>query len=97
MIDRKIYFEEKNVNPESNTTTLYFIAPTDLLTKGKYPEAESAEISIEFPTAYPEARYADVMISPTKDGEDYDWLNINIPLSEIEKLMVLAEMEDKTE
>ena len=57
--------------------------------------AESMEISVEFPTANPEARYAEVMFSPTKDGEDYDWFDVLIPLDEIEELMALAERSVK--
>ena len=94
MIDRRIYFEESYECPESIPPTLYFIAPVDML-DGKYPEAESMEISVEFPTANPEARYAEVMFSPTKDGEDYDWFDVLIPLDEIEELMALAERSVK--
>ena len=72
MIDKRIQFDERYDNSEFNTTTLYFIAPVDLL-NGKYPEAESMEISVEFPTDRPEAEYTDVMFSPTKDRLDYDW------------------------
>ena len=50
---------------------------------------------MEFPTANPEARYAEVMFSPTKDGEDYDWFDVLIPLDEIEELMALAERSVK--
>lgn len=89
MIDRRIYFEESSKCPEANTTTLYFIAPVDML-DGKYPDAESMEISLEFPTGKLEARYAEVMFSPTKDGEDYDWFDVNLPLGEIEALIRLA-------
>ena len=95
MIDRRIYFEESSECPEANTTILYFIAPADML-GGKYPEAESMEISVEFPTAYPEARNAAVMFSPTKDGEDYDWFSVSMPLDEIEELMRLAERSNQT-
>lgn len=96
MIDRRIRFEESYECPESNTTTLYFIAPVDML-DGKYPEAESMEISVEFPTAHPEARYAEVEFSPTKDGEDYDWFDVLIPLDEIEELMALAERSSQND
>ena len=94
MIDRRIYFEESYECPEANIVTLYFIAPVDML-DGKYPDAKSMEISIEFPAGKPEARYAEVMFSPTKDGEDYDWFDVNIPLDEIEALIELAERSCK--
>ena len=65
MLDPRISFEESYECPEANTVTLYFIAPVDML-DGKYPDAKSMEISIEFPAGKPEARYAEVMFSPTK-------------------------------
>ncbi len=89
MIDQRIQFDERYDNPEFNTTTLYFIAPVELL-KGKYPEAESMEISVEFPTDKPEASYADVMFSPTKEGSDYDWFYGGMSYGEIEALIRLA-------
>ena len=94
MIDPRISFEESYECPEANTVTLYFIAPVDML-DGNYPDAESMEISVEFPAGKPEAGYAEVMFSPTKDGEDYDWFNVNIPLDEIEALIELAERSCK--
>lgn len=95
MIDRRITFEERYDSAEHGTTTLYFIAPKELL-DGKYPEAESMEISVEFPTNQPEAKYATVEFSPTKwdeDGEcytDYDWFEVDVPYEEIEALIDLA-------
>lgn len=86
----KIKFEEKVISEEYETTTLYFIAPKEIL-NGKYPEAERGEISIEFPTNNPEASYASVMFSPTKDGVDYDWFDVDLSYDEIEKLINLAE------
>ncbi len=89
MIDSRIQFDERYDNSEFNTTTLYFIAPVDLL-DGKYPEAESMEISVEFPTDKPQEESADVMFSPTKDGLDYDWFRADISRGEIEELFALA-------
>jgi hypothetical protein len=92
-LDKRIEFEERYEKGEE--TTLYFIAPKEFL-YGKYPEAEHAEISIEFPTAHPEARYAQVEISPTRYDEeedcytDYDWREIQLPYEEIEALINLA-------
>lgn len=90
MLDKRIIFEEGYESKEYRTTTLYFIAPKEML-NGKYPEAESMEISVEFPTEHPEANYADVMFSPTKDGEDYDWYGVNLPYDEVEALIQLSE------
>ena len=94
MIDKRIEFDEA-WNKEDNETVLYFIAPTEML-YGDYPEAVSAEISVEFPTDLAEAEYATVEISPTRyveedDGyEDYDWREIIIPDEEINALIELA-------
>ncbi len=89
MIDGRIQFDERYDNSEFNTTTLYFVAPVDLL-EGKYPEAESMEISVEFPTDKPRAECADVMFSPTKGGLDYDWFHADMSHGEIEELIALA-------
>lgn len=88
-----VKFEEKYVDNEYETTTYYFIihkALLDFLCPDKYPEADHGEISIEFPTNYPEANMATVQISPIKDGYDYDWSDLNLPYEIIEKLMSLA-------
>ena len=89
MIDNRITFDERHVSDVYGTTTLYFIAPKELL-NNKYPEAESTEISIEFPTNNQDPEYASVMFSPTKDGEDYDWYDVNLPHEDIEQLMALS-------
>lgn len=95
----KVKFEERFVNDELETVTLYFIAPKEWL-GDLFPEAVHATISVEYPIAHPEARYASVMISPTKedaDGsfEDYEWIEIIALPEEIEALMILAEKEEK--
>ena len=99
MLDKKIKFDERYDNEEYGTTTLYFIAPKEMLKKliptNDYPEAISMEISIEFPTDHIEAKYADVCVSPTREDEngmeDYDWYDVDIPYDEIEELIKLAE------
>ena len=99
MIDKGIEFEERYDNEELGTTTLYFIAPKEMLKKliptNDYPEAISMEISIEFPTEHIESHYADVCVSPTKEEiegctEEYDWYDIDLPYNEIEELIDLA-------
>lgn len=95
----KVKFEERFVNDELETVTLYFIAPKEWL-GDLFPEAVHATISVEYPIAHPEARYASVMISPTKedaDGgfEDYEWCDLTALPEEIEALMILAEKEEK--
>lgn len=79
---------------KGETVTLYFFAPKEWL-GGLYPEAISAEISVEYPVAHPEAIYATVMMSPTRvtdnnSVEDYDWYDIVLLPTEIEQLMDLA-------
>lgn len=95
MLDNRIKLEDKYASDEYGTTTLYFIAPKEML-NGKYPEATSMEISVEFPTARPEANYASVMFSPTKYNEeedgytDYDWYDVDMPYEDIEALIALS-------
>ena len=99
MLDKRIEFEERWDSEVYETTTLYFIAPKEMLrtTMVKdYPEAVSMEISIEFPMNHIEASYADVCVSPTnKEGEDYDWYDIDLPYDEIEALIELAKKSER--
>lgn len=95
MLDKRIEFEERYDNEEHETTTLYFIAPKELL-DGKYPEADRMEISVEFPTNHMEPAYASVAFSPSKhEAEedawtDYDWYDVDLPYDEIDALITLA-------
>lgn len=91
----RVEFEERYDNEEYNTSTLYFSAPRDWL-DGDYPEAVSAEISLEYPLGFvPEAHDVTVMMSPTREDEDgcedYDWYDIDLSYSDIEALLSLAE------
>lgn len=92
LTSKLIVFDEEVVSQEYNTTTLYFIAPKQILTD-RYPEANHTELSVEFPTKAPEPKFASVQISPTAvfDGvlTDYDWLDIDIEYEEIETLINL--------
>lgn len=98
MLDTRIKFDERYDCEENQTTTLYFIAPKEMLKtlipNQDYPEAVSMEISIEFPTEHIEPEYASVCISPTKQvddsTEDYDWNDIEIPYNEVQELIKLA-------
>lgn len=95
-----IKFDERYDNECNEETTLYFIAPKEMLDnffpKGKYPDAVSMEIAIEVPTNNIEARNAGVSVSPTRkieDGyEDYDWTDVDMPYEEIETLLVIADV-----
>ena len=98
MIDKRIKFDERYDSEEYETTTLYFIAPKEMLKRfiptNDYPEAVSMEISIEFPTGHIEANYADVCVSPIRQYEDtmedYDWHDVSLPYDEIEELIKLS-------
>ena len=77
----KIKFKEVYDNAPFKEFTLYFIAPIDLV-KDKYPEAEHSTISLELTTRT-------TMISPTKDGVDYDWYDIELDNDTIDRLIAL--------
>lgn len=91
--------EDRYISEEHDTTTLYFSLPSDVL-EGKYPEAESAELSIEYPSASPYAENATIMISPTKNTgseiSDYDWQDVSLDMDIVQRLINKAEKE-KTE
>ena len=80
----KIKFEEAYDNVPFQEYTLYFIAPKDLV-KDKYPEAEHSTISLELTTRT-------AMISPTKNGIDYDWSDVELDNYTIDKLISLWRM-----
>lgn len=93
MFENKIQFDERVFN---DAATYYFIADKDILlnffSAEQYPDAESAEICIEFPPDHQDADYVQTtMISPTKDGMDYDWAHISISDGEIKQLLEIAE------
>lgn len=86
----KILYATTYVDDEEETQTFYFTAPKEML-NGKYPEAENMTISIEVSLNHPDARYAVVQCSPTEDGCEYDWYDVNWPYEDIEALLKLAE------
>lgn len=83
----KIKFEEAYDNTPFEEYTLYFIAPRDLV-KDKYPEAEYSTISLELTTRT-------AMISPTKNGMDYDWSDIELDNGTIDRLIALYVLHKK--
>lgn len=95
MLDKSIVFEEKFVDEEFETTTLYFIAPKEIL-NGKFPEADFATISVEFPTSNPRPEFSSVMYSPAvyeeeNDAyEDYAWFDVELSYSEIAELLLIG-------
>jgi hypothetical protein len=98
MLDKRIEFDER-WDRDDGSTVLWFTAPKELL-PGEYPDAESMELSLEFPTHNLYVEDAIVEFSPTKYNEDegatdYDWQEIDIPIDEIEALIKLAEENGK--
>lgn len=83
----KIKFEEAYDNAPFDEYTLYFIAPKDLV-KDKYPEAEHSTISLELTTRT-------AMISPTKNGMDYDWFDIELDNDTMDRLIALCVLHKK--
>ena len=93
--DYEIEFEESYIDEYYESITLYFIGPKEMVV-GNYPEAESTTISVEFPINSPHSENATVMISPTKDGSDYDWSDAYFPEDEIDKLIKYAISMEET-
>ena len=83
----EVELEEKYISEEYETTILFFRGPKEMVIKD-YPEAESTEISIEFPTSTPHSEYATVKIYYTKDGLYYDWCDKEFTDDDVEKLIV---------
>lgn len=103
MFNTGIKFEEMHVNNKYHTVTDYFLITKELLDElcpELYPSAEHGCISVEYPIGLAEARYCDVMISPTKgnmdynwptkDDIDYDWTKLTLAYNDIEKLLGIA-------
>ena len=67
-------------------TVFYFIAPKELVSD-KHPEAEHATVCIEWSDSDKEMDNYSVTISPTKDGEDYDWTPIELDVHDVEQLI----------
>ena len=72
--------------PEFNSFCLYFIGPKEMIIDS-YPDAESTELSIDFVNDNTHSESVEVMISPTKDGSDYDWNYFKLDAEEIDKLI----------
>ncbi len=100
MLDKDIKFDERVDSTAYGTTTLYFKAPKKYL-HGKYPEASSCEISVEFPFGKAEAAQASVEFSPTMSDDagdtDYEWFDVDLPYDEIEELIDIGLKASKTD
>ena len=85
-----IVLDDVCVSDVYQTTALYFKAPKRLL-GNNYPEAQSCEICIEFPTQLPQADFSSVMFSPTKVEDDtitdYDWYEKDMPANIVTRLI----------
>lgn len=67
-------------------TVFYFIAPKELVSD-KHPEAEHATVCIEWSDSDKEMDNYSVTISPTKDGEDYDWMPFDLDSYDVAQLI----------
>lgn len=81
----KFEFEEQ-FESALGYTVLYFIAPKELVSD-RYPEAEHATVCIEWSDSDKEMDNYSVTISPTKDGEDYDWMPFELDSGDVEQLI----------
>ena len=90
----EIKFDEMFESEDTGTTTFYFTAPKEVF-NGRYPEADSAEIRIEFPTNNMDTSNTIVAFSPTKDGEDYDWYDVYLSEDDIKMLLRLSKSSIK--
>lgn len=92
----KIVLEETYKSAIWNSITLYFIAPKEWI-NDSYPEAESCEIGVEVPIDNMDLTHTLVMISPTKDGYDYDWNYIDLPDENIGHMIEIAKQAIRQE
>lgn len=76
-------FEESYFSEEYDTTTLYFVGPK----RKEFPESDGSTISLEFPGKYIEPKEAAVSYSPSVNGEDYDYCDLNLSYEQIELLL----------
>lgn len=92
----RVEFEEMHHSESFQTNTIYFKAPKEWVSN-THPECEHAEISIEYPLFSDTIGIdATVMISPTRvdeygNGEDYDWMPLDIDPERIYELIQYAE------
>ena len=89
MLYKGTKYRNSYVDIEEKTTTYYFSAPKDIISK-EYPEAEALEISVELPNGYNDAKFASVMFSPVKEGIPYNWYDMYLPYEDIENLLDLV-------
>lgn len=85
----EVELEDEWENEFTGEDTLWFSAPMKLL-NGKYPEAESATLELMCELGHPEKFSLPIMVSPTKDGEDYDWNAISVDPEVAWQLLIKA-------
>ena len=89
----KVYYDDSFINSNYHMATFWFIGPVELL-EGKYEDADACAIQIEVPIYAFNADHADVMISPTKDGEDFDWCPYELDEEWVEQLLSVAKASE---
>lgn len=85
----KLELEDRWDSELLGNTVLFFNAPKEWIAD-KYPKAKSAEISVGFTTASPFRNLCSVMVSPTKDGNDYDWHNLELDDKTVKELIKIG-------
>lgn len=78
---------------------VYYLTAPKCLVEDWYPNAESTTFSITIPTVPNEGDppgWPVITISPTKDGSDYDVMEIQLPYDIVENFMKIIEKENKS-
>lgn len=86
----QIKFEESYFSEMYDSTTLYFTLPKEWVSS-LYPEACAAELSVEFPCAYPEPAFTQAEIAYTVEENgaliDCGWWDIELSPQDVGGLM----------
>ena len=86
----QIKLEESYFSEMYDSTTLYFTLPKEWVSS-LYPEACAAELSVEFPCAYPEPAFAQAEIAYTVEENgafiDCGWWDIELSPQDVGELM----------
>lgn len=93
----QIELEESYFSEMYDSTTLYFTLPKEWVSS-LYPEACAAELSVEFPRAYPEPAFAQAEIAYTVEENgaftDCGWWDIELSPQDVGELLKFS---NKTE
>jgi hypothetical protein len=91
----RVKFEERVMRPDLTIDVIYFTIDKDLLHElslTTYPDAEHGTLALDFYGLNTTGLDITCMVSPTKDGSDYDWTIIELSNEDIEKLIELGEI-----